>query len=225
MEVMIAEIPVSVTKKKIKNYNLRIKSDGKVCLSVPYGTRDEKIYDFLTMKENWIREHLEKINTRSKCEYRDYISGESLDIFGERYTLIIENATKCSLTLSNSTATLFCPNDSTRETRENIVRESLRALLKEKIAFYLPKWEQLTGLYSTSWRIKRMKTRWGTCNTRTGMLWFNLKLAEKSDKCINYVILHELIHLKVHDHGPRFKSLLDRHMPDWRDVQRYLNSE
>ena len=96
-------------------------------------------------------------------------------------------------------------------------------MLKEKIELYLPKWEQISGLYCDSWQTKYMTTRWGTCNTATKKIWFNLQLAKKPVECLEYVMLHELAHLKVRNHGKDFVAILDKYMPYWRETRKLLN--
>ena len=96
-------------------------------------------------------------------------------------------------------------------------------MLKEKIELYLPKWEQITVLYCDSWQTKYMTTRWGTCNTATKKIWFNLQLAKKPVECLEYVMLHELAHLKVRNHGKDFVAILDKYMPYWRETRKLLN--
>lgn len=91
------------------------------------------------------------------------------------------------------------------------------------IAKYLPKWEKTTGLYCSSWQSKYMTTKWGTCNPTSKKIWLNIQLAKKPIECLEYVILHELAHLKVHNHGPEFTVILDQYMPYWRDHRRRLN--
>ncbi len=102
-------------------------------------------------------------------------------------------------------------------------REAYRAALKEQIAVLLPMWEERTGLYCNEWRVKDMKTRWGSCNVRDKRIWLNLQLVRYPAECLEYVIVHELCHLQVSNHGAEFKALLDRHMPDWREWKKLLN--
>lgn len=113
--------------------------------------------------------------------------------------------------------------ESTAKQRQAYVNEWYRVLLKEKIELYLPKWEQITGLYCDSWQTKYMTTRWGTCNTATKKIWFNLQLAKKPVECLEYVMLHELAHLKVRNHGKDFIAILDKYMPYWRETRKLLN--
>lgn len=108
-------------------------------------------------------------------------------------------------------------------TRFESVDGNDREYLKSEIERLLPVWEKKTGLYSTSWHIRDMTSRWGSCNTQTGRLCFNLQLAKKSTECIEYVILHELAHLKVPNHGSEFKAILDAYMPNWREIRKKMN--
>lgn len=96
-------------------------------------------------------------------------------------------------------------------------------MLKEKIEIYLPKWESITGLHCDSWQTKYMTTRWGTCNTNTRKIWLNLQLAKKPTECLEYVILHELTHLKIRNHSKDFVAIMDHYMPYWRDIKQKLN--
>lgn len=105
------------------------------------------------------------------------------------------------------------------------VREWYREQLKDDIARLLPKWEKITGLKASSWQTKYMTTRWGTCNSKTGKLWFNLQLAKKTPECLEYVILHELCHLEEKNHSDRFVALMDKYMPMWREVKATLNEQ
>ena len=134
-------------------------------------------------------------------------------VFGKQYYLRVEYSYKGnSLTLEGNEAILTVRKESTAKQRETFVNEWYRALLKEKIEIYLPKWEKFTGLCCSSWQTKYMTTRWGTCNTNSRKIWFNLQLAKKPVECIEYIILHELAHLKVKNHGNDFVAILDENV-------------
>ena len=128
-----------------------------------------------------------------------------------------------AFTLSGDTAILTVRKESSPKQRESFVNEWYRNLLKQEVAKYLPKWEKTTGLYCSSWQSKYMTTKWGTCNPTSKKIWLNLQLAKKPIECLEYVILHELAHLKVHNHGPEFTAILDQYMPYWREHKRRLN--
>jgi predicted metal-dependent hydrolase len=113
--------------------------------------------------------------------------------------------------------------DSTAARREKFVREWYRERLKEEITRTLPKWETATGLKCDSWHTKRMTSKWGTCNITRRKIWINLQLAQKPIECLEYIILHELAHLRVRNHNAAFAALLDKHMPFWREVKKRLN--
>ena len=105
-----------------------------------------------------------------------------------------------------------------------VFEDILIAELKMEVPMYLTKWEEVTGLKANEWRLKKMKSRWGTCNISAKRIWLNTYLAEKEKKCLDYVILHELLHLVESNHGKKFKDLLDKFMPDWRERERILKS-
>lgn len=160
----------------------------------------------------------------SSPQDRHFTNQAELYVFGKQYFLRVMYSYKGnSLVLNGNEAVLTVRKESTARRREAFVNEWYRDLLKEKISIYLPKWEQITGLYCDSWQTKYMTTRWGTCNTNTRKIWFNLQLAKKPIECLEYVILHELAHLKVKNHGKDFIAILDMYMPYWRETKKLLN--
>ena len=225
MHIEISGIKVEILKKKIKNMHLYVKPpEGHVEVSAPLHMSDESIALFLRTKLGWIRKQQERFNAQERQSAREYVSGETLYLWGEAYYLNVRYSGKGnSLIIAGDEATLTVRENSTAEQRSRWVNEWYRVQLEEKIQKYLPKWETITGLSSTSWQTKYMTTRWGTCNTSTGKVWFNLQLAKKPIECLEYVILHELIHLRVKNHGQDFVDLMDRYMPYWRDIRKKLN--
>lgn len=129
---------------------------------------------------------------------------------------VIERAAK-----KKADSALRNPEMSEEERKELIKR--YRGILRPKLEKYLAFWERQTGLHPEKWQMRDMKTRWGSCNPRAKKLWFSVGLAEKSDECIEYVVLHELAHLKIANHGADFKAFLTHFMPDWRVRQKQLN--
>jgi len=224
----IAGIPVEIQRKNIKNLHLYVlPPDGRVRISVPARLSDEAAAEFVRSKLDWIRRQQEKIAGRQHPEAPEYVSGENLTLFGKPYPLDVEYSSgKHSVQLSpdGRRVILNVKPDSTREQREKTVREWYRGLLMERIERLLPEWERITGLYCSSWQIKNMKTRWGTCNIQTRKIWLNLQLAKHPTECLEYVILHELAHLKAANHGKEFEAVLNRYMPDWRERKAVLNA-
>ena len=225
MQIEISEITIDIQKKNIKNMHLAVlPPDGKVRVSAPMHLSDESIAMFVRTKLVWIKKQQEKFALQPRQSEREFISGETLYVFGKQYFLRVMYSYKGnSLVLNGNEAVLTVRKESTARQREAFVNEWYRDLLKEKISIYLPKWEQITGLYCDSWQTKYMTTRWGTCNTNTRKIWFNLQLAKKPIECLEYVILHELAHLKVKNHGKDFIAILDTYMPYWRETKKLLN--
>ena len=225
MYIEISGIPVEVNRKNIKNLHLSVlPPDGKVRVSSPMHLSDESIAMFVRTKLSWIKKQQEIFHNQPRQTERQYVSGETMYVFGKQYFLRVEYSYKGnSLVLSGDNAILTVRKESTAQQRENYVNEWYRGLLKDKIAVYLPKWQKITGLYCDSWQTKYMTTRWGTCNTEVKKLWFNLQLAKKPLECLEYVILHELAHLKVKNHSKEFVAILDLYMPNWREIKRKLN--
>ena len=227
MHTEINGISVEIIKKNIKNMHLYVQPpDGKVQVSAPKHLSDESILMFVRTKIGWIRKQQEKFKNQPRQTERQYVSGESFYVLGKQYYLQVEYSYKGnSLVLSGDKAILTVRTESTPKQRESYVREWYREILKAEIEKYLPKWEKKTGLYCDSWQTKYMTTRWGTCNTNTKKIWFNLQLAKKPVECIEYIILHELAHLKVKNHGSDFVAILDSYMPYWRETKKKLNEQ
>ncbi|NLO20759.1 MAG: M48 family metallopeptidase [Syntrophomonadaceae bacterium] len=227
MQIMISGIPVEVCKKDIKNMHLYVKPpNGKVSVSAPLNMSDEAIERFVRSKSSWIKKHVNKFEGQPHKSQREYVSGETLYVWGKQYFLQVQYGTgKNMLVLSGDKAILTVRKGSTAKQRDNFVKEWYRELLKREVARLLPKWEELTRLNCDSWQTKYMKTRWGTCNTVTRKIWLNLQLAQKNPECLEYVILHELLHLIEKNHNARFLSLMDTYMPYWRQIKRQLNGQ
>lgn len=199
--------------------------NGNVMVSAPLTMSDEAIERFVRTKASWIKKQIAKFDNQPRQSEREYVSGETLYVWGKQYYLQTEFGNKNSLVLSGDKAVLTVRKESTAEQRENFVRQWYRELLKTEIARLLPKWEKTTGLKATGWQTKYMTTRWGTCNTKTGKIWLNVQLAKKTPECLEYVILHEFVHLVEKTHNERFVSLMDKYMPMWREVKATLNGQ
>jgi len=225
MQLEISGIKIEVQKKNIKNLHLVVAPpDGKVRVSAPIHLSDESIAMFVRTKLSWIKKQQEKFAKQPRQCEREYVSGETLYVFGQQYFLRVEYSYRGnSLVLEGNEAILTVRKESTAKQREAFVNEWYRSKLKDKIEIYLPKWEKITGLYCDSWQTKYMTTRWGTCNTNTHKIWLNLQLAKKPIECLEYVILHELAHLKVHNHSKDFVAIMDQYMPYWRETKKLLN--
>ena len=224
--VLISDIPIQIHRKKIKNMHLYVKPpSGEVTVSAPLKMTDEAIERFVLSKLSWIEKQVNKFKNQPHQFEREYLSGETLYIWGKPHYIQTEYGLKNSLTLSGDKAILTVRKESTATQREKFVREWYRELLKTEVALLLPKWEKITGLKAATWQIKHMTTRWGTCNVKTGKIWLSLQLAKKPPECLEYVILHELTHFIEKKHNERFTSHMDKHMPMWKEVKAMLNGK
>ena len=225
MQIVVSNISVEAIRKNIKNMHLAVlPPDGRVRVSAPTQLTDEAITMFVRTKLGWIKKQQEKFQQQLRQSERQYVSGETLYVWGKQYFLQVEYSYKGNaLTFSGDKAILTVRKESSPKQRGSFVNEWYRSLLKQEVAKYLPKWEKTTGLYCSSWQSKYMTTKWGTCNPTSKKIWLNVQLAKKPIECLEYVILHELAHLKVHNHGPEFTAILDQYMPYWRDHRRRLN--
>lgn len=225
MRIVISGIPIDIQKKNIKNMHLQIKPpDGHVVISAPLSMDDKAIEVYARTNLSWIKKQIEKFQQQPRSAKRQYVSGETMYIWGKQYYLsFVPDAQKNSFEIQGDKVILSMRADSTVKQRENYVREQYRSLLKVEIERLLPKWEQITALHCESWQTKYMVTRWGTCNTEKKKLWFNLQLAQKPIECLEYVILHELIHLRERTHNSTFIAYMDMYMKNWRAVRKELN--
>ena len=225
MRIVISGIPIDIQKKNIKNMHLQIKPpDGHVVISAPLSMDDKAIEVYARTNLSWIKKQIEKFQQQPRSAKRQYVSGETMYIWGKQYYLsFVPDAQKNSFEIQGDKVILSMREDSTVKQRENYVREQYRSLLKVEIERLLPKWEQITELHCESWQTKYMVTRWGTCNTEKKKLWFNLQLAQKPIECLEYVILHELIHLRERTHNSTFIAYMNMYMKNWRAVRKELN--
>lgn len=225
MQIVISGIPIDIHKKNIKNMHLQIKPpNGQVVISAPLSMDDKAIEVYARTNLGWIKKQIEKFQQQPRSAKRQYVSGETMYIWGKQYYLsFVPDSRKNSFIIQGNSIVLSMRKNSTVKQREKYIREQYRRLLKGEIEKILPKWEQITGLHCESWQIKYMITRWGTCNTEKKKLWFNLQLAQKPVECLEYVILHELIHLKERTHNSIFIAYMDMYMKNWREVRKELN--
>lgn len=225
MQLTLSGIPIEVQKKAIKNLHLSVKPPyGNVVISAPLTMNDKAIEMFARTNLSWIKKQIIKYEEQPRSAKRQYVSGETLYIWGKQYFLTFEeNRTKNSFEIQGNKVILSMRVESTVKQRESYVREQYRSILQAEINRILPKWEELTNLHCDSWQTKYMITKWGACNTDKKKLWFNLQLAQKPIECLDYVILHELIHLRERTHNTTFCSYMDLYMPNWRELRKTLN--
>jgi len=221
--IRIDGIEIEVIRKRIKNMHLHVERDGRVYVSAPMRTAAGTIEEFVRANTDWIRKSLDRYKSMPQAPERRYESGETVFVLGREYPLTFVPGRGCRFFIKEGAAYLIMPPQSTAEERTAYMRGVYRAVLTEQTERLFPKWERITGLHAREVRTKYMKTRWGTCNSSAKRIWLSLQLAQHPVRCIEYVILHELVHFWEQNHGPRFKAHMDRFMPDWREVKKELN--
>lgn len=224
-KIIVSNIEIEVNKKNIKNMYLKVsRYDGKVSISAPLRTKNETITRFALSKIDWINKHKAKIESRKTYIELEYLPGEVHLVWGKPYTLEINYKNRNSISTIGDKLILTTGKDSTIKQREKLLTEWYRGQLKDKLPQLVKKWEDVIGVRVESARVKNMTSRWGTCNTKDKRIWINLQLAKKPIRCLEYVVVHELVHLLEASHNAVFKAYMDKYIPDWRLIKRDLNN-
>lgn len=222
-ERIIEGIPVQIVRKRIRSMNLSVRPpEGTVRLSVPLRTSNRVIDRFVSEHIQWI--HIQQAKIRMAYPQHQYVSGEHVYSFGTPLELVVlETGKRGSVQRTGDVLVLSAPNDSTPEQRKRWIETWQREQLHEQADYLLVKWADCIGVEVREWHIKRMRTKWGTCNYTAHRIWLSLALAEKPLPCVEYVVVHELCHLLEASHNARFWACVERYLPDWRERKRQLN--
>ena len=165
-----------------------------------------------------------KFENQERQSERLFVSGESHYYKGKRYLLnVIYHNAAPKLEIHKTHIDLYSRDGSTNEQREKVFTEWYRKKLKEQIPALIDKWQEIIGVEVNDWGIKRMKTKWGTCTIADRRIWLNLELAKKPEHCLEYIIVHEMVHLIEHNHSDRFVASMDEFMPNWHFYKEELN--
>lgn len=223
--IQLGEIVIVVTRKDIKNVHLSVHPPaGRVTLVAPKGTRLEVARAYAISKLGWIRDQQTKLLGQSREAPRQYVERESHYLWGRRYLLsVVEKEEKPSVRLGHRKITLTVRPGSSTARREEVMQEWQRALLHEAVPTLIRKWERKLGVTVAGYFLQRMKTKWGGCNHRAGTIRLNTELVKKPKDLLEYVVVHEMLHLIEPTHSERFVALLDRHYSAWREARAELN--
>ena len=223
--IQIGEIAVAVTRKHIKHAYLSVHPpNGHVTLVAPKGTRPEVARAFAVSKVGWIRDQQAKIQGQARETPRQFIERESHYLWGRRHLLsIVEKDAKPSVHLTPSRITLTVRPGASTAKREEVVHEWHKALLHEVVPQLIRKWEAQLGVTVSGYFLQRMKTKWGSCNHRSGNIRLNTELVKKPKDLLESVIVHEMMHLIEPSHSEHFTRLMDRHFSSWREAREELN--
>ena len=214
----VGGISVEVVRKEIKHLHLGVyPPEGRVRVAAPMRLDDDAVRAAVISRLTWIRRKRAEFARQRRQSRREFVSGESHYFEGRRYRLdVVESTGPTSIGLRNNAWMEMRVRPATgRDAREAMLYRWYRACLRERIPEVLAEWEPRLGVQVVDWRIRRMKTRWGTCNTAARRIWLNSELAKKPLPCLEYVVVHEMVHLIEPSHNKIFQEIMDRVMPGW----------
>lgn len=223
----VGGLRVAVVRKAIKNLHLGVyPPDGRVRVAAPLVVSDAAVRVAVIGKLRWIKRQQAAFEHQERESEREMVSGESHYVLGWRYRLDVVEAVGPARIVVRNRRTLELhtrPGWDARQ-REQLLHRWYRERLRELVPPLIEKWQAALGVEAAGWGIKKMKTRWGSCNMASRRIWLNLELAKKPPECLEYLVVHELAHLLVRHHDDRFNALMDRHLPRWRLARRTLNA-
>ena len=187
-------------------------------IAVPKEVSDSSVRLAIIERLGWIRKQQKVFEDQPRQSFRDIVSGESHYFQGRRYRLeVIERRGKHEVRRKNNQwLQLFVQPGTSRDNREKVINDWYRQHLKTVVPPMIAEWEDRLGVKANGWNIRLMRTRWGSCNTKAKTILLNLELAKKPPVCLEYIVVHELMHLLERSHNERFQALMDRYMPMWR---------
>lgn len=225
MEIRLGDIAVDVVLKDIKNVHLSVyPPTGKVRISAPRRMSLDTIRVFAISKLSWIKDQQNKIRRQERETPREYVSRESHYVWGHRYLLQVSESDEApAVELSHGRMLLRLRPGTADDKKQAIVEQWYREQLKAAVPELIAKWEPVLGVHIERFFVQRMKTKWGSCTPARASIRLNTELAKKPKQCLEYVVLHEMIHLLEPTHSARFVALMDRFMPQWSLRRRQLN--
>jgi len=219
-------MPVDVNRKEIRHLHLGVyPPDGRVRVSAPLWLGEEAIRLAVVSRIGWIRRQQRGFERQERQSAREMLTGESHYVAGRRYRLrIVEYDAPPRIRLvSSRTLELTVRTEASAEKRAMLLERWYREQLRSALPALIERWAPRVGVDVAEWRIRRMKTRWGTCNAETRRICVNLELAKKPPACLEYIVVHELVHLLERRHTDRFGQLMDALLPQWRLSRAELN--
>lgn len=223
--INLGEITAEVIQKDIKNVHLSVyPPNGRVKIAAPLRMDLETIRIFAISKLGWIKRQQTKLRNQEREAPREFISRESHYYLGKRYLLkVVEHDTKPSVMIQHDKLILQVKPATTTAQRQILLQEWYREQLKALVPNYIAKWEKVMGVEVSAFGIKKMRTKWGTCNTEAQRIWINLELAKKPLECLEYIVVHEMVHLLERSHNARFIAYMNQFLPQWRNLKEELN--
>ena len=224
--VSVGGVSVEIVRKDIKNLHVGVyPPEGRVRVAAPLRLDDAAVRFAVASRLGWIRRQQSAFAQQNRQSQREMVTGESHYFGGRRYLLdVIAHEGPASVSVANNTTiVLRVRRGADRATRAGALDKWYRSRLKKQLPSLLFRWEQRVGVTVADTRIRKMKTRWGSCNAEAGRVWLNLELAKKPPSCLEYVLVHEMVHFLERRHTQRFRDLMDGIVPAWRLARDELN--
>ncbi|RAW01558.1 M48 family metallopeptidase [Pseudochryseolinea flava] len=223
--VQLGDITIEVELKDIKNIHLSVyPPNGKVRIAAPERMSLDTIRIYAISKLSWIKKQQTKLRGAERETRRDYVTKENQYLLGKRYLLtVIEENSKPRVYLKHNRVVLQVRPKTTRAKRKELIETWYREQLKGLIPKLISQYEKIMNIIVVEFAIRKMKTKWGTCNRGAGRIWFNLELAKKPIECIEYIVVHEMVHFLERAHNARFIAYMDKYLPDWKSRKQLLN--
>ncbi|MDI9341054.1 MAG: SprT family zinc-dependent metalloprotease [Sediminibacterium sp.] len=224
-EIVLGNIVITVTQKAIKNIHLSVHPpDGRVRIAAPGKMKLDTIRVYAISKLPWIKQQQKKIKSQKREAPREFITRESHYFLGKRYQLrVIELDTAPVAHITHNYLELYVRPGASIEKRKAILENWYREQLRELVTSMIAKWEEKMKVRVEAFGIKKMKTKWGTCNEEAKRIWLNFELAKKPKECIEYIVVHEMVHLKERHHNDRFIAYMNQFLPEWKQLKNDLN--
>lgn len=222
----VGGVPVDVVRKAIRHVHLAVyPPDGRVRLAIPYRVSDDAARLAVVDRLGWIRRQQAAFARQPRQSAREMVTGESHYVWGRRMRLHVvhDDGPAQVRTRGLRTLELVVRPETSVEQRERLLAAWHRERLKAAVPSLLDVWQPVLGVEAVAWGVRRMRTRWGSCNPDTGRLLFNTELAKKPPECLEFIVVHELVHLIERTHSERFRALMDRFLPDWPHRREVLN--
>lgn len=221
----IRGIGIDVVYKDIKNLHIGVYPPlGRVRVAAPRRLDDGQVRLAVIQRLPWIKRQRAQLRSTDRQSEREMVTGESHYVWGVRRRLkVVERPGRAHVEIDGDRLILYVPTDRTVEQRRAVLDTWYRTQLREAIPGLISTWESVLDTRVPDWVIRRMRTKWGTCNRETRRLTFNVELAKKHPDCLEYIVVHEMMHYFERNHGERFTKLMDDVMPDWRMRRDRLN--
>ncbi len=222
--VLAGDILIAVTRKRIRHLHLRVHPpDGRVTISAPLSVRLHAVEAFAATRLEWIRRQQDRMRARTHAAPRRLEQGETHYLWGHPHELVVvEREGRQGVTLDDDRITLLTRPGSDVGRRAALMQAWHKSILHGVLPALIRDWETRLSVRLAAYHLRRMKTRWGTCNHRTGHIRLNTELVTQPANMLEYVLVHEMVHLIVPNHGPRFIALMNEHYPTWREARAQL---